>query len=177
MKQVKLRNGISVSIREAAREDAEQMIDFYNEVGGETDFLSFGKNEFQRNVMEYEGFLDAARAEQNSIILLAFINDEMVSIASINSSQKPRSKHVGTLGIVISKTYTGIGLGRILMESLIDWAKQNGVTRKISLVTREDNDHAIHLYRKLGFEEEGLIKEENYIKGSYYNTLVMALFI
>lgn len=174
---VRLKSGNEVTIKEATRNDAQQMINFYNVVGGETDFLSFGKNEFNRDVEEYKKFIDSTSLEQNSIILIATLKDEIIGIASINSSQKDRTKHVGTLGIVVSEQLVGQGLGRKLMEELINWATSNGVTKKISLVTREDNTFAIELYEKLGFVKEGLLKKDNFINGVYYNTLVMGLFI
>lgn len=172
-----LKDGKEVIIAEATKEDAQRIIDFYNIVGGETDFLSFGKDEFTRNADEYGAFLAATQLEQNSIILLATLNGEIISIASINSTQKNRIKHVGTLGIVISEQFTAQGLGRKMMEQLIDWAATNGVTRKISLVTREDNALAIALYEKLGFEKEGLLKNDTFINGHYFHTLMMSLFI
>ncbi|MGE7770614.1 N-acetyltransferase family protein [Viridibacillus arvi] len=174
---VRLKNGNEVTVKEATKNDAQQMINFYNVVGGETDFLSFGKNEFNRDVEEYKKFIDSTSLEQNSIILIATLKDEIIGIASINSSQKERMKHVGTLGIVVSEQLVGQGLGRKLMEELINWATSNGVTKKISLVTREDNVFAIELYEKLGFEKEGLLKKDNFINDVYYNTLVMGLFI
>ncbi|MFF3102433.1 GNAT family N-acetyltransferase [Viridibacillus arvi] len=177
MMNVRLKNGNEVTIKEATKNDAQQMINFYNVVGGETDFLSFGKNEFNRDVEEYKKFIDSTSLEQNSIILIATLKDEIIGIASINSSQKDRTKHVGTLGIVVSEQLVGQGLGRKLMEELINWATSNRVTKKISLVTREDNTFAIELYEKLGFEKEGLLKKDNFINGVYYNTLVMGLFI
>jgi RimJ/RimL family protein N-acetyltransferase len=177
MHNVILNNNIEVTIREATKEDAQNMIDFYNIVGGETDFLSFGVNEFKRELQEYEEYITATSKEPNSIMLLALIDSEIISIATINSSQKERTKHVGTLGIVISKKYTGLGLGRILMNDLIDWAKQNGVTKKVSLVTNESNTIAIELYKKLGFEVEGLLKQENCIRGAYSNTVMMGLIL
>ena len=172
-----LKNGQAVVITEATTASAQRMIDFYNVVGGETDFLSFGGNEFQKSVEEYEAFIATTQQEQNSIILLATLQDEIIGIASITSSQKDRTKHVGTLGIVISERLTGQGLGRALMEQLIEWAASNGVTNKVSLVTREDNVLAIELYEKLGFEREGLIKKDSFIHGVYFNTLVMGLFV
>lgn len=85
---VRLKNGNEVTIKEATKNDAQQMINFYNVVGGETDFLSFGKNEFNRDVEEYTKFIDSTSLEQNSIILIATLKDEIIGIASINSSQK-----------------------------------------------------------------------------------------
>lgn len=177
MRNITLNNNVEVTIRKATIEDAQNMIDFYNVVGGETDFLSFGANEFKRDLREYEDYITATSKEQNSIMLLALIDSEIISIATINSSQKERTKHVGTLGIVISKKYTGLGLGKILMKDLIEWAKRNGVTKKISLVTNENNTVAIELYKNLGFEVEGLLKKDNFIRGSYSNTVMMGLFL
>lgn len=172
-----MRNLNNVHIRKAAIDDAQNMIDFYNVVGGESDFLSFGANEFKRNLQEYKDYITATSKESNSIMLLATIDSKIIGIATINSSQKERTKHVGTLGIVISEKYTGMGLGKALMNELLVWAKQNGITKKISLVTNEKNTKAIGLYKKLGFEQEGLLKKDNYIRGDYQNTIVMGLFL
>jgi RimJ/RimL family protein N-acetyltransferase len=177
MRNIILKNNLEVTIRKAVKEDAQNMIDFYNVVGGETDFLSFGANEFKRDLQDYEAYITATNSEPNSIILLALIDTEIVSIATINSSQKERTKHVGTLGIVVSEKYTGMGLGKILMNDLIEYAKQNGVTKKISLVTNENNTVAIELYKKLGFEVEGLLKQDNFIRGAYSNTIVMGMLL
>jgi RimJ/RimL family protein N-acetyltransferase len=177
MRNIILRNNIEVTIREATKEDAQHMIDFYNVVGGETDFLSFGANEFKCDLQEYEEYISATSNEPNSIMLLALIDSEVISIATINSSQKERTRHVGTLGIVVSKKFTGLGLGKVLMNDLIEWAKQNGVTTKISLVTNENNIVAIELYKKLGFEVEGLLKKDNFINGNFNNTIIMGLLL
>ncbi|KQL42072.1 GNAT family acetyltransferase [Bacillus sp. FJAT-25509] len=177
MFELKLKNGEIVKVRQAIGTDAKSIIDFYNIVGGETNFLSFGGNEFKRNEAEYQTFLEDTFNEKNSVILLGMINDQIISIGSINSSQKERTKHVGTLGIVIKKEYWGLSLGKLLMQSLIDWVKQNDLTRKIQLVTNGDNLKAIQLYKNLGFEIEGVMKEDTYIDGKYCNTLMMGLFI
>lgn len=177
MKKVYLKDGKEVIIKEATKENAQAMMNFYNFIGGETDFLSFGKNEFDRELKEYESYIEATSEEENSIILIATIDDNIISIASITSNQKSRSKHVGTFGIGIAKQYSGLGLGRILMDYLVEWAKSNGVTKKISLVTREDNIRAIELYKKIGFKEEGRLEKDNYIKGVYHNSIMMGLII
>lgn len=177
MIQFQLKSGENVLIREATQQDAQRIINFYNVVGGETDFLSFGENEFKRDLQEYKNYLEATRLEQNSIITIATLDEEISCIATINSSQKARTKHVGTLGIVVSERFIGQGLGKKMMELLIEWATSNGITRKISLVTREDNSFAIKLYESLGFEKEGLLLEDTVVDGVAYNSLLMALFV
>lgn len=177
MKKLYLKNGTEALIREAEEKDAQLMIDFYNLVGGETDFLSFGKNEFKMTLQEYKEFIKSTALENNSMLILATIGNEIASIASITSNQKSRTKHVGTLGIVIKEQHCGLGLGKEIMNYLINWASLNGITKKIDLVTREDNTRAIELYKKVGFQEEGILKKDTYINGVYYNTLVMGLIL
>lgn len=175
MKKILLKDGQEVYIREAVKEDAKAIIDFYNFVGGETDFLSFGKNEYVKNIQDYECLLDNTRNEKNSIILLAEMKNKIIGIASICSSPKVRYKHTGEFGIVIEQKYWGLGLGKQIMENIINWAKDNGITRKINLVTNENNYRAIDLYKKIGFEVEGILKNNININGVYGNTIMMGL--
>lgn len=173
----KLKNGSKVILREAEKDDAKDLIDFYNLVGGETDYLSFGKNEFMVTVDFEERYIESIKSETNSNLILAFIDEKIIGAASINSSQKRKLKHVGTLGIVIKEEFCSIGLGSILMNYLISWSKLNHITKKITLITRCDNSLAIELYKKTGFEIEGILRNDNYENGKYYDCLTMGLIL
>jgi RimJ/RimL family protein N-acetyltransferase len=81
------------------------------------------------------------------------------------------------LGISFRKKYWGIGLGNEVMSYLIEWAKSNGITKKISLLVREDNERGIKLYEKFGFEREGLLKKDIWVHGVYHSTITMGLYI
>ena len=177
MKNMFLKDGTEVVIREASKEDASLMISFYNVVGGETNFLSFGENEFKKNLADYEKSLETTKTEVNSIILLAEIDNKIVGIASVNSSPKARYRHVGEFGIVITKQFCGLGLGRKIMDFLVKWANENGITKKLSLVTNESNYTAIELYNKIGFVVEGILKKDNCINGIFTNTIMMGLIL
>ncbi len=175
MKSVILKNGIEICLKTATKDDAQSIIDFYNFIGGETDFLSFGKNEFPRCLNEEENSIDATNKEANSIMLMAIEGREIAGIVTINSSQKPRFKHVGVLGIGIKQSFCGLGLGNVLMDEVINWAKNNGITKKITLITRIDNLNAIKLYKNKGFKVEGTFEKENLVKNIYYDSLYMSL--
>ena len=60
---------------------------------------------------------------------------------------------------------------------MIDWAKESGIIRKLNLKVLVTNDAAIKLYKKFGFEVEGLIKRDFYIKNKFQDTLIMGLII
>lgn len=54
--------------------------------------------------------------------------------------------------VVLGPLDRGKGLGRALVETLLDWAARNGAGR-VFLQVEENNAVAIRLYRALGFEE------------------------
>lgn len=177
MKEIKLKNGKTAILRSPNKEDAQAMIDYLNIIGGESDFITFGKNEFSMSVEAEQDYIERVNSMNNSKNVLIIIENEIVGIASITSVQKERMKHNGTLGISLRKKYWGIGLGSEIMAYLIDWAKSNKITKKINLLVREDNIRGVKLYEKFGFEKEGLLKKDMYVNGVYYNTIVMGLYI
>lgn len=177
MKEIKLKNGKTAILRSPIKEDAQAMIDYLNIIGGESDFITFGKNEFSMSVEAEQDYIERINSMDNSKNVLIIIEDEIVGIASITSVQKERMKHNGTLGISIRKKYWDIGLGSEIMNYLIDWAKSNKITKKINLLVREDNIRGVKLYEKFGFEKEGLLKKDICVNGVYYNTIAMGLYI
>lgn len=60
------------------------------------------------------------------------------------------------IGIAVLPEYRNKGLGKALILYLLEQAKADGY-QQISLSCDPTNNHALHLYRKLGFEQVGLI--------------------
>jgi GNAT superfamily N-acetyltransferase len=57
--------------------------------------------------------------------------------------------------VIVGKEYRGGGLGRKLVEHVIAWANEQGMTR-ITLLADRDNQAALDFYRKLGFVASGM---------------------
>jgi len=62
------------------------------------------------------------------------------------------------LNIAVRPDAQGRGLGRRLLEGVIDCLKEQGVGR-VLLEVREGNSAALGLYRKLGFTEDGMRRD------------------
>lgn len=163
--------------RRAQEGDAEKIVDFYNYVGGETSYLSFEKDEYPMNVKEQEENIRSLEGKKASIMLLAMDGEEIAGIATINSSVKIKARHDGELGIVVAKKYQGQGIGTELIRQLIQWAKGNGVTTRLSLDTRADNVKAVELYMKFGFVVEGCRRNSTLLDGKYYDLYVMGMML
>jgi ribosomal protein S18 acetylase RimI-like enzyme len=86
--------------------------------------------------------------------------------------------HIAQLTIVVHAGFEGRGIGRALMNHLIDWARGEPSVQKVELRVRHENERAIRLYRSLGFSEEG--RFERRIKladGRYLDDVAMALWV
>lgn len=166
-----------IIFRKAVPEDASNIVTFYNYVGGETSYLSFEKDEYPMSVEEQEEEIRALENNQTNMMLLAMDGEEIAGIATIHSTHKIKARHDGELGIVVAKKYQNQGIGSELIRRLIGWAKENGVTTRLSLDTRADNITAVSLYMKFGFEIEGCRKNSTLLNGKYYDLYVMGMML
>lgn len=82
--------------------------------------------------------------------------------------------HLGVLGIGLLPEARQKGLGARLLEAAIAKSWARGLTR-IELTVRADNLNAIALYRKLGFESEGVRRRGFRLGGEYHDLYAMAL--
>jgi ribosomal protein S18 acetylase RimI-like enzyme len=134
---------------------------------------------------KYLAFLQAPAIEKTRAFVLenlkgnwphvvAMVNNKVVGWCDIASLGRPVFAHSGCLGVGVIQEYRGQGIGEALLRKAIELAKLKGLTR-IELTVREHNTKAIALYKKLGFEIEGLHRKAVLVGGEYENHLSMAL--
>lgn len=176
MKDIILKNGETCRIRRMEKADAQALLDYFATVCGETDFLSFGPGEFGINLEQEEEFIEEQGKQKNCLSLLAEVQGKIIATLNFRGGKRPRMVHVGDFGICVSREYWGYGIGAALIQTLIDWSREAGI-RKINLGVRTDNACAIHLYKKLGFKEEGISEREQCVDGIFYDCILMGMKI
>ena len=165
-------------IREAEISDASEVIALLDQIGQESNFTSLDENGISMAESEMQIFIDKQAQSENQITLLAFLNDELAGIINITADQRPRVRHIGDIFLGIKKTFWGSGLGSILMEEAIEWAKTSGVIRRLQLTVQKRNLVAIHLYEKMGFITEGLQERGACIeRGEFLDVYLMGKLI
>ncbi len=84
----------------------------------------------------------------------------------------------GEYGILLGdKTYWGKGVGFEVSKCVINFCFNSELRlRKINLGVRFENKSAIELYRKLGFNVEGILKKHTITPSGFDDVLRMALF-
>jgi GNAT superfamily N-acetyltransferase len=58
--------------------------------------------------------------------------------------------------VIVRSEHRGGGLGRQLIEHVLDWARGQDMTR-VTLLADRDNHAALDFYRKLGFENSNMM--------------------
>lgn len=163
-------------ISEAEIEDAQMIIDYLNQVGGESDFLTFGQNECQLNELEEMEVIEDYIEQENSLLLLGFIDDELVSMLSIKGEQQERLKHIGHFAITVKKDYWNMSIASTMMEEMLEMI-QDTPLEILDLEVHKDNIHAIHLYEKFHFQKIGVYPKMFKINNQYYDFILMNLYL
>ena len=58
--------------------------------------------------------------------------------------------------VIVRSEHRGGGLGRQLVEHVLAWAQEQGMTR-VTLLADRDNHPALDFYRRLGFEHSNML--------------------
>ncbi|MDR0865729.1 MAG: GNAT family N-acetyltransferase [Candidatus Symbiothrix sp.] len=98
--------------------------------------------------------VEGLKNHPKSIVLLAETDDNFVGLLTAfeNFSTFTARPMVNIHDVFVLKEYRGKGIGRQLMNAVINEAEKCSGSR-ISLEVRQDNGAAQNLYKSLGFEE------------------------
>lgn len=177
VRNVVLKNGMELVIREPEAYEARQILEFKRSNLIESEFFTLEDENQNLSINGETNYIRNVCEKDNSTMLLAFIDDNLAGILCFDGGELEFNRHVGEFKMSISRKYWDIGIGSALLYHMVEWAKYNGITKKINLKVREDDKEAINLYRKCGFIKEGVISKDTYKEGSYFDTVQMGLII
>lgn len=98
----------------------------------------------------------------------------VIGAAGLHTEGNPRMRHVGSVGLMVHAAYQNMGVGTALLKTLLDLADNWLMLVRVELTVFADNQRAIHLYEKLGFEKEGLKRMTTVKNGRYADEYMMA---
>lgn len=104
---------------------------------------------------------------------IAHDDRKIVGWCEINPAKAPGFTHSGTLGMGLLPEYRGHGIGGRLLRTVLVQAEP--VLERVDLRVFTHNVIAIHLYERLGFEREGILRRVRKVNGVYFDAVMMAL--
>lgn len=154
-KIINLKNGKEALLRNGEFADGEAVFVNFNETHAETDYLLSYPDENSFDAQQEAEFLKEKTESPNEIEIVAVVDGVVAGTAGIEAvGAKYKLKHRAELGIAILKEYWGLGIGKALMETCIECAKDAGYTQ-LELNVVAENERAVSLYKKMGFVEYG----------------------
>lgn len=117
------------------------------------------------------------RNDDTQHMLVALVSGELVGNLGITRLTRPRRAHVGQIGMAVRDDWQGKGVGTALMQAALDLADNWLGLRRLELDVHVDNERAIALYRKFGFEIEGTHRAHAIRDGVYVDSLSMARIV
>jgi len=82
---------------------------------------------------------------------------------------------VAGLGIFIGKPYWSQGYGTDAVRTICRFAFREMNLAKVELQVFSNNPRGLRAYRKVGFVEEGRLRANNFVGGTFVDTIVMGL--
>ena len=169
-------NGLQYTVRSAIDNDAKNLSEVRVKIDGETENLDREKGEAYIDEVGFKQIIKEDTESRRNLFLVAEVNQRIVGFSRCEGSKLKRSFHKVEFGVCVLEEFWGYGIGKNLLLESIQWADKNEI-KKMTLNVLETNENAIKLYKKYGFEIEGILKKDKLLSdGNYYNTLLMGRF-
>jgi ribosomal protein S18 acetylase RimI-like enzyme len=172
----KLESGAEITIRECTADDAENLTRCILQYISESEHIPLTLEEFDTSMEYRTRWIESFRNEENSLMLVVIHNDLIIGNMDIRGGHRKRFRHTGITGMGLRKEWRGIGLGSLLLDSAIEWAKNNPSLEILWMQVYATNEAGIKLYEKKGFVQMGM--QPDFIKlddNTYVNNLIMQL--
>lgn len=153
--------------------DAEALSELRLTIDGETENLDREKGEASIDTSGFKQLIIMDAGKPRNLFLVAIAHERIVAFSRCEGIYLSRFSHKVKFGVCVLRDFWRYGIGKNLMKKSISWADAIGI-KKISMNVIETNKNAIKLYENLGFEIEGILKNDKILSdGKYYNTIMM----
>ncbi len=173
--EIQLKNGKNVRIRQAKIADAEKLLNTVKKYIRQSDFIPKLESEFIITIEQEKEWIDYFLKNENSLLLVAEYENNIIGNIDLTGSQRKVMKHTAVIGMGMLKKWQNIGLGTALLSAIIEWSKTNPILELIWLQVYAENELGLALYRKMGFIENGIIKNFFKHNNKYFDNLTMSM--
>lgn len=149
------KSGKQVVIRYPKLEDVDEALRLINSVVAEDIYIAANKPYTRETEEQYIKSILQEITQKRAAYLFAFYGDKLVGNCSLIKGPG-RKAHMGMMGVIITKEFRFEGIGKRLIECLIEEGRKLGITIA-ELQVFNENKTAIDLYTSLGFIEAGRI--------------------
>ena len=162
------KTGSEVTLRNAEINDAEDLIKYLKITTSETPYLIREPDEVTLSLEQEQNFIQRVMDSDRELMLVAVIDGKHIGNCSLMGiGGYRRYQHRCSVAIALYQEYCGRGIGKIMLQTVLEIAKEIGY-EQVELEVIADNKNAIALYENLGFEKYGHVPDNmKYEDGKY----------
>ncbi|MNO69930.1 Spermidine N(1)-acetyltransferase [compost metagenome] len=164
--------GEKVYLTPISIEDAEWY--FHNLYDPETRKLTGTQRHFTKEGIA--AYIERKNQDASSILLLIVLRDNDKPIGDIALQDIDSMNRNCNIRIALSsEEQTGKGYGSEALKLMLDYGFGILNMHRIELNVFDYNQHALHVYEKLGFRQEGIQREALYYNHKYHDSIMMSI--
>jgi RimJ/RimL family protein N-acetyltransferase len=164
--------GTKIYLRPLERGDAPRIVPWFND----PEVTRTLERYRPMNLQEEEAFIEHAyRSEHDLPLGIAPLDaEQLVGVTGLHSIDG-KNRHA-TFGIIIGeKSEWGKGYGTEATALMVAHAFDALNLNRVWLRVYEHNARAIRAYEKVGFRREGVLRQDRFSEGRYWDTIVMGI--
>ena len=129
--------------------------------------------EFVSTTADEASFIERLASRKNCLLLIAFAQARAIGFLAALGGERNRTRHSALLALGVLREWWSQGVGSQMLAQAVAWAPSAGVTR-LELMVHTSNERAVALYRRHGFEVEGIRRNSLRVDGSYVDEYLMS---
>ncbi len=161
---------MSLALKALQLNDVDHIMTWVNDPEVVKNLQHFDKT-FTRN--DEEIYVNKILSSKNDFAFSIFDEEEYVGQCGIH--QISWENKLGRLSLIIKREFWNKGYAQKALELLINHAFQEIKLHKVWLMHWKENEKAAHLYHKLGFQPEGILRDEYFWQDRYHDMVRMAI--
>jgi diamine N-acetyltransferase len=164
--------GTTVYLRPLERADAPTLVPWVNDPEVSRTILLHRPMNLEAEV----AFIDRVNASEHDVVLgvMTKDSDKLIGATGLHHIDF-KNRHAAFALSLGDKEEWGKGYGTEATALVVKYAFETLNLNRVWLHVFEYNERAVRVYEKTGFRREGVLRQDMYREGRYWNTYVMAI--
>ncbi|HXV26531.1 MAG TPA: GNAT family protein [Candidatus Paceibacterota bacterium] len=165
-------NTSSLELRPLAAEHLDDVMTWVNDPDVVKNFQHFDRSISRE---EEAAFIGRLIASPNDRVFSIFRSGNGAYVGQTAVNQISWENKLGRLSLFIKPEHSGMGYAQHALGLLLEKAFGEFGLNKVWLMVWAENKKGLHIYEKLGFRQEGVLREEYFWQGEYHDIVRMGL--